>query len=102
MKKIDRKDILLSAVRKNLGNEAIAAEVLHETEKYLLAKVTQEARWKPMIWKNGIIRVTVESPAIAQHIYMESENLLKHLSGKFPAYRFREVRTQVALMDPLS
>lgn len=95
MKQIDIKDILGAVGRKNIEQAAKASLVLQEAQKFLSEKITQEFQWKPLTWKNGILRIAVEHSAGAHIIYGHTAETIEHLKTKFPTYDFREIRTEI-------
>lgn len=96
MKKTDREDFLSAATRKDLGASARAAEVLFAADQFLRERLGDSFFYHPRVYKNGSLRVAVESPAAAHKVYAQSEELLIFLRERFPAYRFRDLRTEIA------
>ena len=95
MKRLDRKDVLQAADRKDLSAQAKAAEVLYAAEQWLGEHIGHEFYWQPKSWKQGTLRIAVKDPASALQIYAAGEQLLEHLQTRYPDYRFREVRTEM-------
>ncbi len=102
MKKLEGKEILLSAARMNLLSNAKASHVLQEAEKLLQESIGKDFSWRIKSWKNGIIYMSAEHSVGSQKIYSASEDLLENLRERFPNYQFREIRIEVDILSAQS
>ncbi|QQS59694.1 hypothetical protein IPN35_02325 [Candidatus Peregrinibacteria bacterium] len=97
MKRITQADLFATAERKHISSSAKAALVLQRANVFFQDFFSGDSSYIcAEVWKEGVLFVSVESPAVAMKVYSASEDLLEILQKDFPYFRFREVRTRIS------